>query len=66
MPSHTICPTLPATEGKTRPGQSQRMRAGTSGTKSVWKCFVFPGVEETLVFFSATITLTVDDLPTFG
>ena len=51
-------------EGKTRPGQSARRSPAPSS--SVWKCFVFPGVAETPVFFFATSAFTVEDLPTFG
>ena len=32
----------------------------------VWKCFVFPGVDETLTFFSPKRELIVLDLPTLG
>jgi hypothetical protein len=37
-----ISPFDVATLGKTRPGQSQRVRF--SSTTIVWKCFVLPGV----------------------
>ena len=66
MPSHAICAFEPATVGKTSPGQSHQQEGGTSGTRSVWKCFVLPGVAGTDVFFCATNTLTVLDFPTFG
>jgi hypothetical protein len=32
----------------------------------VWKCFVLPGVDETLTFFSPIRELMVLDFPTFG
>lgn len=32
----------------------------------VWKCFVLPGVEETLTFFSPIKELMVLDFPTLG
>jgi hypothetical protein len=32
----------------------------------VCRCFVLPGVIDTLTFFSPQSTLMVDDLPTFG
>lgn len=32
----------------------------------VWKCLVFPGVEDTLTFFSPSNELMVLDFPTFG
>ena len=66
IPSQSICAFDPATVGKTSPGQSHSRSDGTSGTRSVWKCFVFPGVADTDVFFCATNTLTVDDFPTLG
>ncbi|KAH3667207.1 hypothetical protein OGAPHI_002856 [Ogataea philodendri] len=37
-----------------------------SESKIVWKCFVFPGVEETDTFLDPTNALMVEDLPTFG
>lgn len=32
----------------------------------VWKCFVLPGVDETLTFFSPSNELMVLDFPTLG
>jgi hypothetical protein len=32
----------------------------------VWKCFVFPGVDDTDTFFAPTRELIVDDFPTLG
>ncbi len=32
----------------------------------VWKCFVLPGVDDTLTFFSPRRALIVLDFPTFG
>uniref|UniRef100_A0A336N0R4 CSON010205 protein n=1 Tax=Culicoides sonorensis TaxID=179676 RepID=A0A336N0R4_CULSO len=34
--------------------------------KIVWKCFVCPGVRETLTTFFPISALSSDDLPTFG
>lgn len=50
--------------GKTRPGQSQSVILDER--LIVWKCFVFPGVEETLTFFSPIRALMVLDFPTLG
>jgi len=50
--------------GKTRPGQSQSVILDER--LIVWKCFVFPGVEETLTFFSPMRALIVLDFPTLG
>lgn len=50
--------------GKTRPGQSQRTME--SERWIVWKCLVFPGVDETLTFFSPRREFIVLDLPTLG
>jgi hypothetical protein len=51
-------------DGKTRPGQSQSMIWSLS--LMVWRCFVLPGVIDTLTFFSPQSTLMVEDLPTLG
>ena len=64
IPPHTISARDDTTDGKTSPGQSHSMTE--SDTIIVWKCFVFPGVAETPVFFFATNAFTVEDLPTFG
>ena len=50
--------------GKTRPGQSQRIISSLRWR--VWKCFVFPGVEETDTFFAPIRAFIVEDFPTFG
>lgn len=63
-PSQTIVALVVANCGKTRPGQSQRVILDER--LIVWKCFVFPGVEETLTFFSPMRAFMVLDFPTFG
>ena len=50
--------------GITSPGQSTRRTSDVQN--SVWKCFVFPGVEDTDTFFAPIKELMVDDFPTFG
>ena len=61
---HTSSALDAVNDGNTRPGQSASI--SPSPRLSVWKCFVFPGVELTPVFFAATSALTVDDFPTLG
>lgn len=63
-PSQTSSAALVANCGKTRPGQSQSTVSGLR--LIVWKCLVWPGVEETETFFSPSSALIVDDLPTLG
>jgi hypothetical protein len=63
-PLHTSSARLAVNEGNTRPGQSARSKPSPSS--SVWKCFVFPGVALTPVFFFATSAFTVELLPTLG
>src|ERR1700733_11653388 len=63
-PSHTSSAFVVANCGKTRPGQSQSMMDGDRWI--VWKCLVFPGVEDTLTFFSPMRALIVLDFPTLG
>lgn len=50
--------------GNTRPGQSHNKTLSLRWM--VWKCFVFPGVDETETFFAPIKALIVDDFPTFG
>jgi hypothetical protein len=50
--------------GNTNPGQSHNTNEGERWI--VWKCFVFPGVDETETRFSPSKAFIVDDLPTFG
>ena len=45
IPEQSISPVLFIKDGNTRPGQSQSIRFFE--TINVWKCFVFPGVEDT-------------------
>ena len=63
-PSQIIDALVVANCGKTRPGQSQRVMLDER--LIVWKCLVFPGVEETLTFFSPMRALIVLDFPTLG
>ena len=64
-PSQTIVALVVANCGKTRPGQSQRVILDER--LIVWKCFVFPDVEETLTLFSPMrAILMVLDFPTLG
>lgn len=55
---------LGCSEGKTRPGQSQRRTL--SVRKMVWKCLVWPGVRDTLTTLRPIRALSSDDLPTLG
>ena len=64
LPAATISALEAAYFGSTRPGQSTRVSLDVMF--NVWKCFVFPGVEETVVFFDPNKALMVLDLPTLG
>ena len=56
-----------AKDGNTRPGQSTRqMSLASSSRRSVWKCFVFPGIAATPTLFLPHKTLMREDFPTFG
>jgi hypothetical protein len=61
---HTSSAFVVAKLGNTRPGQSTRRTFSLSII--VWKCFVFPGVEETETFFEPIKALIVEDFPTLG
>lgn len=63
-PSQTKSAFVVANWGNTRPGQSQSIMFNDRWM--VWKCLVFPGVEDTLTFFSPSNELMVLDFPTFG
>ena len=64
-PSQTVVALVVVNGGKTRLGQSQRVILDER--LIVWKCFVFPDVEETLTFFSPMrAILMVLDFPTLG
>jgi hypothetical protein len=63
-PSQTNAAFVVANCGKTNPGQSHSNNSGERWM--VWKCFVFPGVEDTETFLAPRRELMVDDLPTLG
>lgn len=63
-PSQTRSARVVANCGNTRPGQSHSTIVGESWM--VWKCFVLPGVDDTLTFFSPIREFIVLDFPTLG
>ena len=68
IPLHTNSAFVLAKFGNTNPGQSHRITPVSPVERRwmVWKCLVFPGVEDTETRFSPRREFIVEDLPTLG